>query len=541
MGIFGVDEQSIVSNVVAQLTPLIEQAKAQDHAPSGPISESAGVNRPANFVPVSQNPSAIITLNWHRMATIMQKLIMQTGMAKRLHSAIRNYVIGDGLEYSAKAKTDISKKYVKSAGEALTKFVTDPRNRLTQKLHDIVFEHSAFGETALPVKVDPVNGTVTITRLPSLWIEEVNLNPLDADEALSIKTRQGSWQKTKSKDGGRMNFQGEPVTLNVIRHQSERYCLDPKTLQPMKVKDEATGLETFALNKDYGTLAGQVFFFRSNVLNGSSRGWGDSVQVADLMQAFDQFLFDTMNRLDMQASVVWDLEVEGGDNDVKKWQNQPLPTGAQMFAHNKKVKLTPLAPAIKIEEFVSFIKLLRQIIAGAVGIPEYAMGYGGDTNVATAKEQAPVMNSEFNNRRTNWEDMLRFIFRFVLEQANNAQMLYNEDDKTSKVLTTDELDDIELAVNFKPFNASDLGETANTLVSIANALLIYLENDFISAEEARKAARQSLSPLGVNTSDEADVQTMKDEAEEEIQEGESGKTLDFTASESAKRKVKSKK
>jgi hypothetical protein len=536
--------QELVSEVRPLMAELVKQAFGEhvqtNYAPSSPVhvAESAPgrASTPSNYVPITGTGVPLIQLNWHRAATIMQKLIMQTGIAKRLHSAIRNYIVGEGLEWRVTTRDETLAPVIESIQEVLDAFVNHPRNNLKQRIHQIIFEHSAFGETCIPVHVDEFTGEVILRNMPVIWISEVLVNPMDADDVITLKTQQGQWKANKRmKDGGYMHWNKNEHLHNVVRYDFEQFILDD-TGKVVVVTDDAG--ECKAINPNYGTISGDTFYFRSNNLLGSTRGWGDSFQVMDLMQALDQFLFDSANRLDMQASVVWDLEVDGNDTEVQKWQNQPLPTGAKLFAHNKRVKLEAKSPQIKVEEFVNFIKLLRQLIAGSVGIPEYAMGYGGDTNVAT--EQAPVMNSEFNNRRTWWEQNLAFMFRFVVEQANKRGMLYAKNPDPTKAnetfkLTTKQLKKLEINVTFKPFNRSDLAKMSEALAALANALMAFEEQKYITHDVAMQVARQALATFGIDVSQESEEATLEDEANPtEVISEESGEKLDYSVAESIK-------
>jgi hypothetical protein len=465
-------------------------------------AETSIAPTPSNWVPVGGAPVQLSLANWHKCAQRNQKLSQQNGIYSRLLEIIKDNVWGLGVTVSVKAKTDEAKKYEHALRWAIDRFWRDPENNIETLLPAYIKEHAGYGEVAFPVRVNEQNGKVTLGYLPPLWIQDVQLNQNNVAEPLSLKTQNGTWKD--SKKGGKMKWIGEGHTYNVIRRNNDPYLRNDKG----EVERDENKLPI--PNPDQNRLTGDIFYFRSLNNIGTARGYGDLVQVMDLCTNAEQFVYDFGEGYAIQQAYLWDLTIDGGTKkDIDAWSEMQVPVGQRFFAHNNKVHLEAKSPSLKAADATEFLRLLLRMILGSVGVPESGFADGSQTNVATAKEQMPMLYAKFNNRRSWWSGNLELVIRFVLEQANKAGKLYEYDESTKTEGVTVVLDDrifeqFDISVEFMPFERNNSDGLGATLSTLADALEQFKEQGWISSKTAAKVARNQLSTFGVDIDEKSE-------------------------------------
>lgn len=471
-----------------------------------------------NFVPAGANGNGPVSqLNWHRIATIVEKQLDQIPISKRLHEVIRDHTLGLGLTIDVKAKRKDFKKYEKSLLKVCNDTYFGKLNRLDEKISGMMMERSAIGETLLHVDVNPVDGSCVLGYMDPRGINGWVHEQRDRSRVRTIKTQDAVWKNAKRMgvETGKMVFYGEPVEYKVVGIDRDLYECDDKG--QCKMDAEGNPIQ----NKYYGRLNGEVFWFRDTVMPSQGRGRGHTFAQVDWINTVDQGIYDFLRRFDAQAAVVWDLLIKGGTTkEINAWAKIPLPRGRQPWVHNERFELNPKSPALKIEDLTQFIRTLVILIAGTVGLPEYMLGDGTNTNVATAKEQSPALYAKFDNNRQTWENNIAFIFRFAIEQANEkgmlGEMILNDDVESrgaKRVFTQDELDQFEISVKFKPFERSNAQILGTGLKAIIDALTAARTQGFYSQDLCINIAQVQAVQLGVAVDPASETMQLAKEAQ----------------------------
>ncbi|MFQ5912428.1 MAG: hypothetical protein ACE5JS_04530, partial [Nitrospinota bacterium] len=271
-------------------------------------------------------------------------------IAFRLTEDLKDWVVGKGISYSHRHP---------ALQAVLNLHWKDWVNAWDIHQHALVRDLGLFGELCLPVFVNRADG-------------HVRLGVLDAGKIAQVRT---------DPDNVR-------VTAAVVRKGRER--VEDRTFQVVRL-DENPASQTF------GRLAGDCFYFAVNKTSTATRGTPDLLALADFLDAYDQFIFDDMERTVLAKRFIFDLTVDGAD--VKKLrekatQLKDLKPGA-VYAHNKQESLQAVAPDMKHLDTSRAAREYRGHILGGAGFAEHFLGRGDDVNRATAAEMAdPIVKQK---------------------------------------------------------------------------------------------------------------------------------------------------
>lgn len=478
----------------AALIPQIETSKPAAESTGGGSNRMPG-GPSRNFIPETTSNGPITFVDYGRIMMLLQAQLTRNGIMQRIHKSIRNYVVGKGFEVTIRSKTVDLATVIPSIQTTVDKFINHPRNNLHEKFPQYCYDHSAYGEVCFPFVRAEHTGQVFLQYIPAPWIKKVNNSPLDATTVESVEVQASFWNnKAEAGKNFGLNFLGKSRLLKVVNFDMEYFLLDEKGNRVMG--DDGYPKQ----NPNFGKMSGDCFHLRTGQLTGQERGCGDTVGVMDFTSMFNQSFFDMMNRYDSQGAVVWVWKIKNPtQEEIDEYSEMPLPQGGGMpLAYDAdRFELEPLAPAQRIQDITDLVKVMREIIAAIVGMPTWALGFGGDTNVATAKEQTPVMLSEYNGRRNVWSTFLAEILRFVIQSANDAGMLCDSDGK-KVTLTQDQLDEVEVSVNFIPFEQVNYKEIGMAMKEVADAILVFASKGYITDDIAKEVVRMVMKPFGID-------------------------------------------
>jgi hypothetical protein len=466
-------------------------------------------------------------INWLRSVERCERLVQQNGIFRRFIELITDFVHGNGFALDVAAQDDDLKDLEPCIAAIGRETFYGNVNRVDLKLRQQIFEQTMCGETCNPLTVNPQTGAVEIGFLPPKWINSVELSPMNITDPISITIQNGVWMFEDDKgallkDGGHWKGSGIQKKLKVLRYDREPYLRDKdgNLITEIVVNEKGEPTERYKPNPHYGKLSGDVAYLRTGELIGQSRANGDGFAIIDWAIILDQIIHDVPKSRSIQRAFTIHLVLKGASQaEIDAAKNMALPTGLRPFVTNEKTELRMLNPSINIGEETELIRTLIRLTANAVGIPEYAVGDGTQTNVATAAEQAPVMWTKFMNRRKSWEAYLSTIFRYAVEQANDFGMLYRtikKDGVESKGetvrLSPEQLSRITTNVVFLPFEKSGADQTATAFKSIVDAVLLASrEGKYISNETARQIVANQLATVGIKIDPEDEKRQIEKE------------------------------
>ncbi len=385
---------------------------------------------------------------WQKQMAVAHFLWLQNPMAFRLLELLADFIIGSGFGWEAKDE-EVSK--------IIDRHWTDPDNAWDLLQFDRYIEFSLFGVFSPRVFVNPHNGHVKLCPVDPALIKDIVPDKDIAGKADRI-------QLLRPLTGG------DPNDLKVIREDR-----DPKS--------ETTGL-----------LVGDIFYFAKNKLTFLLQGTSDIFRVADWIDAFDQFIFSLLERIQFLNAHLYDVELEGAEQDEVDQRVDQLnanpPKPGSFRVHNEKEKWTALAPKINAAEVEAVAKIIKNLILGSMGIPEAWFGEGGETNRATLGEQAGPLHRKAQRMQAQWVEVLRSILQFQVDQAIIAKRLTRiKPDGTKR--------DLSFKILPSDISAKDMLQFIEGLDKLTTTLGNAVAETFISREKAAELWSAHASESGV--------------------------------------------
>ncbi len=316
------------------------------------------------------NARDLSPLKRDRATKVAAFLYTANPLAHRLTEDMRDWVVGEGITIRHENET---------LQAVLDANWGDPINKWSLAQHDLIRDLGLFGELCLPVFVKEATG-------------RVRYGVLDSERIASVKT----------------DPENATVPIEVI--VKGRKPLKERTLKVVQMDEEES-------SPTLGRMVGQVLYFAVNKFSTASRGLPDLLAVADFLDAYDQSLFDDLERTVMLKRVVFDLTVDGAD--AKKLKEKAamlkdLKPGA-VYAHNKNEELKAVVPDMKAADASKAFDLWRRAITNGAGFPE--PGYASTGKLGeTGRELSIHVIKRIKARQQFVRRMMEKYFRFVLDQ-----------------------------------------------------------------------------------------------------------------------------
>ena len=409
-----------------------------------------------------------------RALEIAYALYRQNPLGSRITRLNRDFIVGDGIGWSTRNP---------QVEDIVGEFWEDEDNDLDERLNDFALELGLNGELCLEAFVGKVSGIVKLGYVDPTQIKRVSHvdgNPLILDQIF-----------VKKKGAG---IKGEPKKI-IRRRYSDN-------------------------DGDAAKLDGDVFFFKLNSLSNSTRGWPDLMHIGDWLEAYDQMLWDVLERARHMRSFVWDVLLKGADEaTIQAWlrKHGTPPKAGTVRAHNESEVWTPIAPQMGSTEAATDGEVILEHLMGGAGFPKHWFASGEDVNLATAKEMGIPTERMLSARQRFFTRKVHRIVRFVLEKAEEEGTLktdvdglmpvYDEDgNPTDQLLPPHKLVEIQAP----EISAKDMAAAGKLLVDVTNALATAEELKWFGKDVSRQAIAACFALMGVDF----DPQMEPDEDEE---------------------------
>lgn len=375
--IFGAD-----GGVLPQTTP--------QTPPTGRVVEAAGSNSTeddSDWRRLSgDNSRDLSPLAQGRMRDTAFYLWQANVLANRLIEIPLAYLLGEGVTLKPTGEDQQEQR-----AQVLTDFWKHPINQLDITLERKLRELGLFGELALPAFVNPVDGTVQLGYLDPQHIETVvyhSDNPALPIGIVTVADKKGVKRRYRTVFNG-------PESLMTAGTQAAR--------------------ESFT--------DGDIFYFAVNQLAGDRRGRSDLSAVADWADAYDQFLFNELDRANLMRAFFWDVECAGSTEEQlrEKAKKVKAPKPGSVRLHNESEKWTPQSPTLNAADSGEAARLFRNHALGAQTMPEHWFGGGGDVNRATGDSMSEPTFKAYSMRQRAVKHLLEAIGTFVLRQHYQAR------------------------------------------------------------------------------------------------------------------------
>jgi hypothetical protein len=399
-------------------------------------------------------------LSQDTMLELAYYLYDTSGLVKRFVRDTRNFILGEGVTYA-----------VKNDEAGLAKAVLDgfwdhPMNQLSLRLQKRIEFLNLLGEQCWPVQVNPHTGQVLMTYVDPVNIQEVLLLK-DWPEVVAAVKLKG--------DVGRSGN-----TLPAVRVDLNPY------------------------SKTYNRLVGEVFFISINNPPNASRGRSDLVHLFDFIDGFEAGLFNEIDRGEMQKSFIWDVTLEGADEQaVNEFiKNTPKPKPGAMRVHNEKVKYEAVAPDLKAADNKAMFELCKTYLSACTNRPDSWLGSGGKAYQTEADLMGEPSFKDLKERQNTVKAHLQQVLTFVIDQAIIAGTLREDKGKPFTVV-----------VNMPEMSTKDLKKILDGMNSLAQSLVLATANKWIKHNDAAKVYASVASQTGVEVEalEEEDLPPQDDE------------------------------
>lgn len=430
---------------------------------------SGNIDRPEDvgFRRLTQRSEKELTpTSWQKQMDVAHFLWLQNPMGHRILELQADFIVGDG--YTFQAPDEEVKKI-------LDRHWTDPDNAWDMKQYERYIELTTFGIWAPKAFVNKHNGHVKISPVDPAWIADLKQNMHNPGKVDQIKLQRG---------------QGRKIDWHEVVKEEQ----DPT-------------------NENFGLLCGEIFYFPINKLSFTIQGISDLFRIADWLDAYDQFIFSLLERINFLNAHLYDITLEGAEvkeveEMIQKLEDSP-PTPGGFRVHNEKETWDALAPKINSAEIEQVAKLVRILILGAAGIPEHWFSVGGDVNKATAAEMAGPILRKMKRKQAFWRDVITQVLQFQIDQAIKvgrlSRLKIDENGKTVKR-------DLSFQVIVPDLSAKDVALFAETLLKLTDALVAAVDASFMELKQAREIFASQASESGIEVDPVTDEQAAKDKA-----------------------------
>ena len=306
-----------------------------------------------------------------------------------------------------------------------------------------------------------------------------------------------------------------PVAANEADGEVEIGFIDPQRVKSVKRNDEnllivdsiiltgvgaeesrthkVIGMDRNPLSPTFGRLTGDCFYFAINRVTNQLRGISDLLPLADWLDAYDQFLFNTVERSALLNAWVWDVTLDGmNETEIQDWlKKNKRPKPGSIRAHNQKVHWEAVSPELRAKDNTDAARLVRGQVHWGSAQPEHWAGFGDFANRATAAEMTDPPIKRLTRRQKYIRWMLAYMVRYQIDQAIIKRKLNPPVDPAERRQY------LEFAVNMPEMSAKDTVKIAGALSQSMNAVMIAVQENLISRETSLQIFAALASQLGV--------------------------------------------
>lgn len=334
-------------------------------------------------------------------------------------------------------------------------------NQWQKKLPERIRALALFGEQLYPAFIQDGTGLVRLSSISPMRIRNVVTDPEDSEIITHITAHLGKMP----------GFGETPVTTQ-----------DEKLTKYRLIQPRLDG----TLEDDPGNFDGLAFFYPINRVGGGTRGVPDLSPSLDWLEGLDIFSFSLLEKAAIQQQVVWDLTIEGADDDEVQERADQLITdllSGSAFGHNEKVKLQALVAQLSGGDAETIIRILLRHIQAGTRKAGMFFGDSDDLTRASASELAIPVGKMIEGRQSFVRMMLEEILQFDIEQGLKAGALPRG---------TNTSFEIKMARVW----LRDLSTATTALSTLATALTMAQESEWIDKQRATEIFEVGVEHLG---------------------------------------------
>lgn len=415
----------------------------------------------------SVNERDLAPMAQDRMQKLAEYLWQSNLIANRLVELPLAYLLAEGV--SLQCANEEHQKL-------LNAFWADPINNWPLKLQPRVRALGLLGEQCYIANVREGDGFVRLGYLDPRQIATVVNDPHNPEQPIGVVTK-------RDNRGRQYKYR-----VIVLGDDHELFHADTCRIRAEDFTD------------------GECLLYQLNKFPNGSRGRSDLLGQMDWLDAYDEFLFNELDRIGYLRSFVWDVTLKGADDKaVQDYEKKFVPPGPNStFVHNDQVELKPQSPQLQAADTSASARLLRNHVLGGSTMPEHWFGGGGDVNRAAASEMGEPTFKTYSMRQSFLKLMLEEIGRFVLLSA--ARTHGTKPDWAS--------DDWQVTAVFPELLNRDITKFASAMQAVVSAVIQMIDAGLMTEETALKIVADVAQRFGQDFDAKTELEKSRDEAAE---------------------------
>lgn len=460
-GMLGLDQAQDVaadqaSGTAAAPAPMREAAGSQGS------SDEPGWRKLSGDGLSKQNERDLSPMAQDRMQKLAEHLWQSNLLANRLVELPLAYLLAEGVTLQCK---DAEHQ------KLLNAFWSDPINNWPLKLMSRVRALGLLGEQCYIANVREGDGFVRLGYLDPRQIATVVTDPYNPEQPIGVVTKRDNRGKQHK------------YRVVVLGDDSDLFNADTARIREQDFTD------------------GECFLYQLNKFPNGSRGRSDLLGQMDWLDAYDEFLFNELDRIGYLRAFVWDVTMTGADQPtVEKYEKEfKPPSPNSTFVHNDSIKLEAKSPSLQAAETEGSARLIRNHVLGGSTTPEHWFGGGGDVNRAAASEMGEPTFKVYTGRQNFLKLMLEEIGRYVIWQAAQGKTPDWSDDKNQVTAVFPEL------VN------RDVTKFAAAMGSVVSAVIQMIDAGLLTEETALKLVADVAQRFGQDFDAKTELKAAREE------------------------------
>jgi hypothetical protein len=399
-----------------------------------------------------------------RMLDIAAYLYVVNPLAGSLVEVTRDFVIGKGFQATSQNP---------EVDRVIKRFWGDGVNSMDLKLPEKVLQLGLFGEQCYPAYVSANYGLVRLGYVDPARIEDVIHDPDNVEMLIAVITRDATGRAGKR--------------YRIILNEDEGQIVSPAG---QRIREQCAD--------------GDCFFFTVNRLSNMSRGKSDLMRLLDWLDAYEEFLFEDLERTAKHLNTfVWDITFKGLTEEEigKKMAEMRPPRRGSVRAHNENVTWQAVAPDIKASDVHQAGQTYKRHIVGTgARLPLTWFGDPEDSNRASSQEMSDPPVVKLSARQLYIINCVKEILRYQLAQARAAGTLSVDAVQLLGVDGKPKGEPVPLRDAFSvaapEISVKDSQKLAGCMVSLSSSLAIAEQQGWLSKEKAAEIFAVVASQLG---------------------------------------------
>lgn len=416
-----------------------------------------------------QSRRDLMPVEQDRLIEIANYLVAQNPLANKIRKTRRDFVIGDGVTFTADDDKEIQ--------PIIDEFWCDPVNNMDEYQVQLVDYLGINGELLIPTFPNYFKGNVQLG-----WID-----PMEVEQVLADRNNRRIMREVRMKPGASAGY-------------STYYDLSQKRTYQIVNVDLVRG------SKTYGYRTGELLFFKINCAPDATRGRSDFEPVADLVDAWDQATFNDLERVSLLLNFIWDVKLTGKtEQQIEEWlRGQSAPAPGSIRAHNEGVEWQAIAPDLKFTETRMLANGIRKDVLGAMDLSEFFFGITEGANRASSENlETPILKALQARQR-----VVRAVFREMVDYAIDCRVLKNP--KLKRQIESGQVSR-KFKVEMPELSSKDVTRIGSVFTTMSAALDGAVERGWVSNDKAAEIFAAFAAQVGI----EYNVEEERQKAEAE--------------------------